>query len=405
MLSKILQFHLRFWAEIYLNRSKPKIIAITGSVGKTSAKDAIFKVLEKKFKNQVRKSEGNLNNETGLPLAVLNYKQAPTYSHGPLGWLPIIFSVPCQSLFLPKVEVLVLEMAADKPGDIHYLTQIAKPDIAVLTAIAPAHLEAFGSMENIVEEKTSLLRALKKDGLAILNLDNELVKKSSYGGWWQKKTYALDQEADYRALNVVSKIENFQAKTDYEVKIGNKMVKFKQNTLGLVSVLASLPAIAIGETMGVETKEIVAAIGEITSAKHRMRVLKGIKEATILDDCYNANPVSMRAGLKVLQSLPQGKSNRKIVILGDMREIGKNSAQAHQEIGALARQSADLVIAVGKNAKNYNAHKYFLDIEKAQNFILEEIKSGDIILLKASRGGGVEPFLAPMIRVLSKETE
>src|SRR3989344_4600353 len=128
MFSKFLQFYLRFWAKWYLRRVRPQIIAITGSVGKTSTKNAIFEVLRVKYGGQVRKSEGNLNNETGVPLAILGITKSPS---NPLGWLPVLVSCKLKSLFGKKVQILVLEMAADKPDDIKYLTSFVKPNIAV----------------------------------------------------------------------------------------------------------------------------------------------------------------------------------------------------------------------------------------------------------------------------------
>src|SRR3990167_5834916 len=173
-MSKILQSYLRFFAKIYLKRATPKIVAVTGSVGKTSTKEAIFEVLKIKFAKKVRKSEGNLNNETGVPLAILGFQKSPANF---FQWLPIIISAKIKALFGPKVELLVLEIAADKPGDIGYLTSFVKPKIAVITSIGPAHLEAFGTIEEIVKEKSSLLLAVGENGTAIFNIDDSNLKE------------------------------------------------------------------------------------------------------------------------------------------------------------------------------------------------------------------------------------
>ena len=355
-MSKLLQSYLRFWAVKYLNRTHPKIVAVTGSVGKTSTKEAIFEVLCVKFGEKVRKSEGNLNNQTGLPLAILNYKSAPSYGQNAWKWFSILFSVPFRSFTLKPVEILVLEYAADKPGDIKYLTNVARPDVAILTAIGPAHLTAFGTIEKIVEEKTNLLRALSIDGWAILNLDNELVRKSSYGGRWQKKTYAIGQEADVQAVDIKNQIKNFEPTTTFQVKYNGQKIQGSQKTLGNAFVLASLAAIAVGEIFKLNNQEIVKGIANIKLQKHRMNVFEGKEKTVILDDSYNANPVSMQAALDVLKSLPHAPAGaRKIAVLGEMREIGKISVEAHKNIGQSAKEIADLTIGIGQLAKNYQA--------------------------------------------------
>lgn len=400
MFKKILRSYLKFWAQRYLERVKPKIVAITGSVGKTSAKEAIFEVLKTKYAKNVRKSEGNLNNETGLPLAILNYKKAPSYGKSKFGWISILFSVPFRSYVLEPVEILVLEMGADKPGDIEYLTKIAKPDIAVLTAIAPAHLEAFETLENIMQEKTGLLRALDKNGWAVLNIDNELVRKSSHGGWWQKKNYAIHESADVKASEICSSIKNYRGRTTFKVQVDNQSLSISQATLGNVFVLASLASISVGKIMNVSNDQITEGLANLKLAHHRMNVFEGKNKTVVLDDCYNANPISMRAALDVLKNLP--KSGRKIVVLGEMREIGKTAVQAHKEIGRYASEVADLTISVGKQAKKYNFSKNFTDVSQAGEYLLNETKENDIILIKASRGAGESPMLEPLVDLLKK---
>lgn len=399
MFSKILSSYLRFWAKRYLSLTHPKIVAITGSVGKTSAKEAIFEVLKIKYKDEVRKSEGNLNNETGLPLAILNYKKAPSYAGNKFGWISILLTAPFRSYSLPSAQILVLELAADKPGDIEYLTKLVKPDIAVLTAIAPAHLEAFGSIDNIVNEKTGLLRALNKNGWAVLSLDDNLVRKASYGGWWQKKTYAITEAADVRATRISSSIKKYQANTAFTVESDGQNFTVSQATLGNVFVLASLAAVSVGKILGVSDGDIAEGLSNLKLAKHRMNVLEGKNKTIILDDCYNANPISMRAALNVLRDLPKS-SGRKIVVMGEMREIGKTASEAHKEIGAYAEEIADITISVGQTARKYNVQKNFRDITEAGKYLLSEMSESDIILIKASRGGGEKPMLEPLVDIL-----
>lgn len=387
MLGKILQSYLRFWATRYLHRAKPKIIAITGSVGKTSTKEAIFEVLKIKFGDQVRKSAGNLNTETGVPMAILGYASSVTKFYQ---WLPIILTAPFKSMAEPKVDYLILELAADKPGDIKYLTSFIKPSIAVLTAIGPSHLQAFGEIDKIIEEKTALLWALPHEGWAVFNLDDENVRKASYGGRYQKMTYAINQKADLVAENITSDMINYQPETKFKIK-GKKDLTVLSPTLGgEANVYASLAAAAVGDILGLSPSEIKLGLEKIQPEKHRMNVLKGKNKTIIIDDCYNANPLSTRAALNALKDL---KSGRKIIVLGDMKELGKISADAHKIIGQYAQPIAKNFVAVGPLAKNYEAPHYFKNTEQAISYLLPEIREGDIILVKASRSMGFEKIV------------
>lgn len=386
-MQKFLFKYLKFWAGVYLRRTKPEIVAVTGSVGKTSAKEAVFEVLKIKFGDQVRKSEGNLNNESGVTVAILNFKKAPSYeAKNPLGWIPITLIAPFRSFFLKKVKVLVLELAADKPGDMKYLTSFVKPKIAVLTAIGPAHLEAFETMDKIVEEKTDLLRALTADGWAIISLDNELLRKVYYNGSWQKKSYAVGYDAEVQAENIQTRIIDFKAETSFDIKIVSQKEKVILPTLGgFTNVSAALAGATVGTIYQMSLSDIVKGLKQVQNEKHRMNVLKGKNSTTIIDDSYNANPQSMKAALDLIKSLSGG---RKIAVLGQMRELGPITAEAHKEIGQIAQEVTDLVIEVGDN--KYGADKNFTSTEEATEFLLKEVQPSDIILIKASRTIGLD---------------
>lgn len=388
-----MQSYLRFFAKIYLKRAKPKIVAVTGSVGKTSTKEAIFEVLKIKFGKNVRKSEGNLNNETGVPLAILGFRKSPEKFWQ---WLGIILTAKLRALFGKKYQILVLEMAADKPGDIKYLVSFARPDIAVLTSIGLAHLEAFGSIEKIVLEKTCLLQALKAPGFAVLNLDDEKIKAISGNGQWQQKTYALQSEADVEARNITTEIEDFRALTNFQVVINSK-TKFRVSTPTLgrsANVSSALAAVAVAEILGLDQEAMVKGLANFRTGKRRMEVVEGRNKSIILDDSYNANPLSMRTALDTLKTLPRPPANaRKIAVLGDMLEIGKISEEAHRLIGEYAREIADEVFSVGDLAKGYQAKKHFNHSEEAGEYLLSKILPGDIILIKASRAIGLEKIV------------
>ncbi len=387
MIANIFKHYLRFWAKCYLKRTNPKIVAVTGSVGKTSAKEAIFAVIWEHYGKNVAKAEGNLNTETGVPLAILGFTKSPTKFYD---WLPIFVCAPFISFMRPKKEILVLEFAADKPGDIKYLTSIAKPDIAVVTSIGPSHLAAFGQMSKIVEEKISLLWSLPKDGWAVLNIDDENIRKASYGGRWQKMTYGISQPADLIATNIKTEIKNYQAQTIYNIN-GKINAEINSKTLGgQANVYAGLAAAAVGHILNISDQKIAQGLSKVMSHDHRMQVFEGIKNSTIIDDSYNANPASMKNALTVLKNL---KAGRKIAVLGDMREIGLMTDEAHVEIGKIAKETADLVVAVGDLAKKYEAIKHFKSRDKAIDYLLKEVHEGDMILIKASRAIGLDKIV------------
>ena len=400
-MQKILFSYLRFWAKGYLARTKPEIIAITGSVGKTSTKEAVFSVLREKFGRDVRKSEGNLNNESGVPVAILGFKHAPSYeAKNPLGWILIMLAAPFKSFFLKKVKILVLEYAADKPGDIKYLTDLAKPKIAVLTSIGPSHLENFNSLTNIIEEKADLLRALNidKESWAILNLDDDNVKKIAYAGRFQKKTYGIDTNADFRATDITTEISGFKALSKFKISFENKKILIRQNILGGVgNINAALAAAAIGRIYDLTDTEIKAGLEKVKSEKHRLNIVKGKNGSIIIDDAYNASPSSVKAALNILNKLSCQPGSlaggKKIVVLGDMRELGKVSTESHKDIGQYAKEHSDDQVAIGNLAKNYNFKNYFKNPSKAEDYLLNNISEGDIILIKASRAIGLEKLV------------
>lgn len=387
MIKKILQNYLKFWAKKYLARAKPQIVAITGSVGKTTTKEAIFAVLAEKYKNDVAKSTGNLNSETGVPLAILGYKKSPKKLYE---WIPVIFTAPFLSYTQKIFKIMILEFAADKPGDIKYLSSIANPDIAVITAIGPSHLANFESMEKVAQEKLSLLWSLKSSGQAVLNTDDEILKKASYGGRFEKITYAIGSEADITASNISTVVNGVGVTTNFLIS-GKVSADIVLSVLGGKAVVyASLAAASVGKILAVNDVDIKTGLEKVAPESHRMQIFRGVNNSIIIDDSYNANPLSMKNALNVLAGL---KAKRKIAVLGEMREIGSISDAVHKEIGEIAAKSADLVVAIGSQAKKFNAQKYFTTKEEATKYLLKEVRENDIILVKASRSIGLDEIV------------
>jgi len=336
-------------ASFILRKHQPKIIiGVTGSVGKTTTKEAIFFVLEKKFGNRVGKSEGNLNTRLGIPLVILGFVKNPAV------WLwpaVVIYSFVKAPFVRRLPEILVLEYAIDYPGEFKILIKLIRPKIAVITRIGPAHLEFFNNIESIYKEKSELVKALPKDGWAVLNEKDKLVKKMAK----ETKTKVIYYDGE-------SPID--QAKE---------------------------AAKKVGKILGISEEESQRILSDFKMPDRRLQIFKGIKNTKIIDDTYNANPISMEIALDYLKNL-SGK--RKVAFLGDMLELGKDTAEFHRKIGEFAREKVDFLIGVGELARNFQADKFFPDSEKAGKQALKIIKDGDIILVKGSRGMKMEKIVA-----------
>lgn len=336
------------------------IIAITGSVGKTSTKDMVYSVVSQKFKTL--KTEGNYNNHIGLPLTILNLKDH---------------------------EAAVVEMGMNHLGELSVLSKIAKPTIAIITNVGTAHIGNLGSRENILKAKLEILEGLSKDGTIIINNDNDLLHN-----WYENNkeknivTFGIENESNFMAEN----IEERESGSTYILK--EEKEKIEVPVGGKHFVLNSLCSVAVGKTLGISTEEIKYGISNFELTKKRMDISKIKNNITIINDCYNANYDSMKAALEYL-----GKLNaRKIAILGDMLELGEFSKQLHEKVGEeVVKNKIDILVAVGNEAK-YIMEKAIKDgmnkenvilcnsnkeaIEKIQNIMSEN----DYILLKASNG-------------------
>lgn len=403
MLRTSLQYILRLLAKLILWRYKPVVIGITGSVGKTSTKEAIYSVLGQKF--SVRRNLGNYNNEIGIPLTILG--DFRTYGKNIFGWalvfLGAIFRVAVKGKY---PDILVLEMGLDRPGDIRYLTGFIKPKIGVVTAIGeiPVHVEFFAGPRAVAREKRVLVEALPGNGFAILNFDDDIVLDMQEKTGAKVFTFGFGKGADMRVSNYELRSDEegnpdgISFKVDYE---GNNIPVRLNNVFGKQQVYSALAALGVGLSLGMNLVEISQALSKYKSPPGRMRLLKGIKGSWIIDDTYNAAPLSTMAALEALKELP---AKRKIAVLGDMLEIGKYTVEAHQNVGEEVSKVADVVFTVGLRAKfisdEARARRFaaknifhFNESQEAGLPLQKIIEPGDLILVKGSRAMKMEKIV------------
>ncbi|MBI2451067.1 MAG: UDP-N-acetylmuramoyl-tripeptide--D-alanyl-D-alanine ligase [Parcubacteria group bacterium] len=399
-MKSILRYCLKICSRIILWKYKPKIISITGSVGKTSTKEAIFAVLSSEY--NVRKSEKNYNNEIGLPLAILGLESP---GKNIFGWLAAFFKAWKMIIF--KVlfpEILILEMGADRPGDIGYFTSFIKSDVAAVTALGeiPVHVEFYSGPEEVAREKAKLVASLNARGAAILNYDDIAVLAMKEKTSAKIITYGFGQGADLRATDIrFNEEKSGKIELNFKLNYAGKVVPiWLPNILAKHQIYASLSAVACGIIFGMNLVKISEALKEFRPPQGRMNLIKGNKNTRIIDDTYNASPDSMAAALEVLGEL---KGKRKIAVLSDMLELGKYSVEAHQAIGNKALKVSDIIITVGERAKfiAYEARSLKPEIKVLEFSTSEEvgkelekiIESGDLILVKGSQGMRMEKIV------------
>lgn len=427
MLKKSILSHiLAYLARETIRMYQPKIIGITGSVGKTSARDAIYVVLRKQFR--VRKSEKNYNNEIGFPLAILGIEHQGT---SVLRWFRALLLSYFRTLFRSSAypDILVLEYGIDHPGDMDYLLSIAKPAIAVVTAIGdmPVHVEFFESPEDVAREKAKLVLAVAPVGHVILNHDDYAVYDMKEKTKAHVTTFGFEEHAEVRISNLKLQLKKDEEFGDlpegitFKVEYSGNFVPVRlQNTFGIPQAYAAGAAGAVGITLGMNLVEIADFLGKYISPPGRMRLLRGIKKSYILDDTYNAAPEAMRSALDTLKNI-HGK--RKIAVLGDMLEIGKYTEQAHRAIGDQAAGFVDMLVTVGprakfiadeaktrgieRDARTLNAEQVisFDSAEEAGRALDPLIEEGDLILVKGSQALRMEKAVLEIMARPDKASE
>lgn len=378
IITKILSYR----ANQLLKKNKTQVIAITGSIGKTSTKQAIHHLLSKRFK--VYASQQGFNTPLGISLAILQENESGFSS--PAAW----FKILKRAWLSPKKPYpkIVLEMGADKPGDLAKLVKIAPPQISVITNVNAVHLNEgqFKSIEEILYEKSTLIRVLPETGLAILNFDDKRVK----GIETKAEKIGYGQSSDYNLY--ASELKTSAEQIEFKVTYKDKTTLFKVPVLGEFQLYVLLPAIAVGLKLGMELNECAKALKDLRLPPGRMNPIAGINDSTIIDSSYNASPKSMERALDFLKSLP----NRKIAALGTMNELGEITKEAHLNLGKYAAKVANSLIAVGKEAATIKQGALeagmkeskvftFFDSEEAGAFLQGHLQAHDVVLVKGSQ--------------------
>lgn len=408
----IITWKLTLIAKAILWRHNPRVIAVTGSVGKTSTKDAIYMVL--KGEGSVRKSDKSFNSELGVPLSIIG---ASSGWNSPLAWLGVMWNGVAQ-IFHAKgtyPKTLVLEVGADRPGDISRIAKWIKPHVVVITRLpeVPVHIEFFPTLESLVEEKLSLAKGLRKEGTLILNADDARVLAAKDKMRARTVTYGMNPISDIRASNVqfLAPGEHTMGGLNFKLDFDGKSLPVLMPNVYAESYLTI--ALAALATAYVCEVNMVTAIGDLAlyeTPPGRVRLIAGVKGTVLIDDTYNSSPAATEAGLHMLRDIPFGK--RKIAMLGDMLELGKHTIDAHEKIGREAKECADVLVTVGLRAKQFakgaraakmNPKKIseFDDAITAAESVKDLLKAGDVIYIKGSQGMRMERA----VKILMNEPE
>lgn len=406
LLKKIIVYIITEEAKLILKKYKPKVIAITGSVGKTSTKDAVYSVLSHFF--FVRKSEKSFNSEIGVPLTIIGAKNG---WNNPILWLKNILSGLFQIVFkIHYPRWLVLEVGADRPGDIEKIATWLKPDTVIITKFAPvpAHVEFFASARAVIEEKSQLVKKMNPEGVLVLNSDDEdvLAIRELFRGNY--KTFGITGIADVSASNESIVYENknkLSVPSGMSFKINYKGASLPATipgSLGRQHIYPILASICVGLSEDLPFLQMVEAANKHIGPNGRMKIISGEKNTVIIDDTYNSSPVAAAEALELLKSIDGVK--RKIAVLGDMMELGKYSVDAHKDLGRGVAKIANILIAVGIRARDIangailegmskeNIFQYDTSLE-ASDPIETMIQEGDIILVKGSQSMRMEKIV------------
>lgn len=411
---------LSFFARSIVEKYNPVVVGITGSVGKTSSKEAISLILS--CQKRVRSNFSNYNNEFGLPLTIIGLKSP---GKNLFKWVKVFVFATNLLLFKDKnyPEILVLEMGVDREGDMDYLLKIVKPDRAVLTNISHSHLEYFGSIEKIKKEKVKLLQGLKKGGVAIINLDNDFSKDIKDNLKNLVISYGINSEADVlaRDINFVlpeNGVKNNFYGINFKLEYKGSVVPVSlSGVISISSVYAILSAVSVAISLEFNIIDLINCLKNFKNPTGRMNILPGVKNTIIIDDTYNSSPESSLIALDFLEKIKKTKNSRRIVVLGDMLELGNYSEDGHRLVGEkVAKIGVDEIILVGERARdigrgaidnkfNKELIFHFTNPEDAGLFLQDRISENDVVLIKGSQGVRLEKVVKEIMAEPEKAGE
>lgn len=389
-----------------LAQHKPHVVAVTGSVGKTSTRTAIANALSARYR--VREPYKNYNNEFGVPLAILGEKSP---GKNAWEWAKLLWRGNAKK---DMPEYLVLEYGADKPGDIAYLGSIAKPEVAVITAISPVHVSNYPNFEALIQEKASLGDQVDQNGLVVLNADDERVSALRDRYRARVMTYGVHNDADVRATNVefftrrdgdgkFMPGEEF-AKLHARIECNSEVADVELTDCVSDTVISALLAgCAVATYYGVPLADAAKELAKRTRpVSGRLNPIPGIRGSLIVDDSYNAAPASVMAALDVLEAFTPGEQrDRHIAVLGDMGELGSHAEEEHRKVGRRIAEVAELFIGVGPHMRiaaeeavaagmDRERVEWFKDSVEAGRYLDRTVQGGDIVLIKGSQSMRME---------------
>ncbi len=351
--------HVRLLAEV-------PVVVITGSMGKTTTKDMAAALLA--TAGPVLKTEGNLNNQFGLPLTLFRLR--------------------------PEHTAAVLELGMSAPGELRSLSLIARPDIAVLTNVAPVHLEFFASVDEIARAKAEVFAGLAPGGLAVLNGDDPRVRRA--GEAWSGPVVWFGRDRRYEVS--AEKVRGTAFGMRFDLKVGGQTVEVALPLPGVHFVMNFLAAVAAAHARGIKPEAMAEAATHLSAAPHRGEVRRLGGGITLLDDCYNSNPEALEA---VSLALGSAGARRRVAVLGDMLELGQRGPEFHREAGERLAERIQVLAAVGPLAQHFlegakragmatGALHAFKDAAAAASAVPELVRPGDVVLVKGSRGINLE---------------
>lgn len=401
MFKKIIIQLLQYQAKRYFKKHQLKVVAVAGSVGKTSTKMAIVAVLSQKYK--VRFQPGNYNVDVSVPLVIFDLP-LPENIRSPFGWLSTLLKT--QKLISAKstpADVVVLELGADKPGDIEAFKTYLNPDIAVITAVAAEHMETFKTMEAVAREELAIAGFSK---LTLINRDDVSEDYASFANTTNVDTYGMGGTAEY--LFVIEDAVAGQGFRGRFVSPEFGEVPTKLSVIGEHNIKAVVARGAVGVKLGLTSRQVVDGMAAVRPVMGRMNLLRGVQQSFIIDDTYNSSPI---AAIAALQSLYLFPAPQRIAILGSMNELGAMSAQLHEQVGKACDPGVlDWVVTIGEQAEKYLGPaaaskgcqvRSFKSPYEAGAFVHKVMQAGSVILAKGSQNG---VFAEEAVKILLHDT-